>query len=266
MEQYRNNNPQAPLVPNPLYAQYSKLGGALLFFVVLWIIGVALSALSLLAQAPYFLETLSDAFAYGENLIGIEILCSLVFSVAYIVLLTCTIVMVFTKKRGFLTILCVLVFMALLLIIFEFIVAAVYPGILTAQDFAQGIVGTVRDILILVYFVRSVRVRTYMGSDEYLRSCPFTRWATPPRAIEPYMAGYVSPYAFGANVQPVQTGSPVNRPVQANPVPVQASPVQASQPILTTLPPAAWYPDPATPGYICWWDGQRWLLESRRPQ
>jgi len=31
-------------------------------------------------------------------------------------------------------------------------------------------------------------------------------------------------------------------------------------------PPAGWYPDPADPGLVCWWDGDRWFPETRRPR
>lgn len=35
-------------------------------------------------------------------------------------------------------------------------------------------------IVVSIYFSKSVRVRTYMGSDEYLKKSVFNRWASPP--------------------------------------------------------------------------------------
>jgi hypothetical protein len=39
--------------------------------------------------------------------------------------------------------------------------------------------------LVRLYFMRSVRVRTYMGTDAYITQCPFTRKVRPPQPAVP---------------------------------------------------------------------------------
>ena len=40
-------------------------------------------------------------------------------------------------------------------------------------------------VLFHLYFTRSVRVRTYMGTDAYITHCPFTRKVEPPKPAVP---------------------------------------------------------------------------------
>ena len=49
-----------------------------------------------------------------------------------------------------------------------------------------GLVGVnVFFFILRSYLIRSVRVRTYMGTDEYITKCPFTRHVTPPKPAVP---------------------------------------------------------------------------------
>ncbi|MCL2150608.1 MAG: hypothetical protein FWH50_00050, partial [Coriobacteriia bacterium] len=46
MNQYQPESPGYSRVPNPLYAKYVQMGGALLFFVIWFWIGIGLAVLS----------------------------------------------------------------------------------------------------------------------------------------------------------------------------------------------------------------------------
>ena len=252
MGQNEEPRSEARVIPNSLYLMYSKLGGWLKFFVVLYIIAIPSFALALLPTIVDSMVTIPRLYQIGESFLANALIFALLSSVITLALLIAFVVMVFQKNRCFFTPLIILVLMDIPINVLMAIMSYKYPEFFSI---GSSIFRFALEILFLGYFIKSVRVRTYMGTDEYLTKGPFSRLILllfkPPVPEEPYRVVseelYQAVYAGANEVQPT-----------FNQVPVAPFPLPP--------PPAGWYPAPELPGHVRWWDGQAWVIESTRPQ
>lgn len=260
MEPYQNAYPSQGRVRNPLFDHYNKLGGALLFFYVIYIIGICLSVIVMLAYTPNMLSVLPWLTNSGFGSVATILVVTSLAALVQLVLLIGVVITISTRNRHFLTLLVIATIIELLAVILGFVLRAGSSGMGSSSSVGQDLFGIVRDVLILVYFCKSVRVRTYMGSDEYLTRGFLTSWVTPPLPVEPYLVAPVAPVSAPYTPQPAQTYASAATP---------ATPVAPVAPAVVVVPDsgvaAGWYQDPIDPEYTCWWDGQQWLPNTRKP-
>jgi len=173
--------------------QYRKLGGWLLLFVIVSI-PAALAGLFMAITMFGFAMTESQSY-FGEILKYLDFMSTLVWvvlpavlSYAAIMLIICTVQLCFRKKRFLRS--------CQWMVIGSVIFYLIYLVILTYkwQDspdtdllflplaYAPTAVGPG---LLMLYFTKSVRVRTYMCSDEYLRLAFFAKKVKGPEPAVP---------------------------------------------------------------------------------
>lgn len=154
--------------------KYQKLGGWLLFFVICW-------GLAALFGLYNVFSTLSTIVQYGRFFGAIQFLSlfvsglSSVFSIAVDVFIMLSII---KKNPKFLRLYQILVVansaFGLLSILISGAATGFYNAPIVIGTFIGVIIGcAVGLILMTMYFCKSVRVRTYMGSTEYLDSALF---------------------------------------------------------------------------------------------
>ena len=165
-------------VANP---EYKKMGGWLLFFMVINIISgvynVIYSGIYTLATTAPYLEYIS-AFG-GGGLSGIVIFSCIVALVVGVLALV-FVYFVFKKNPIFLKFYQIVQIVSIVLSIVMLIglnaaigdmgMSISDTGINVAPSIIGGIVGLV---LMTMYYCKSVRVRTYMGSDEHIKNALF---------------------------------------------------------------------------------------------
>lgn len=168
-------------IPHP----YHQLGGWLKFFVwsipIVWIILAILYGSEILRLMKYIEETKSwidsiDSGAYDEmmregksyfTMLWLAIGMVIIFAVVEITQISMKIKEknpIFLKRYVQITIFN-LVGYIILFFFFSF----------DSEDKIDFIYAVISAIVWYIYFTKSVRVRTYMGSDEYLRLCPLSK-------------------------------------------------------------------------------------------
>ena len=259
MEQNQNqdHNPNTVTAPNPQYEKYSQMGGWLLFLVILAVIDILFKLWSLFTSYPALISLTPSIFELESPVLNLVTVYDLVGIPALTILSFLTIVMILRRHRSFLTFFSFCVIIGLLSLIMIFVAGSAYPESLTVNTAVLGFIGFVISFLVLLYFATSVRVRTYMGNDEYITKSLFTRGVKPPQPIEPFSTLYLE----GSFASPVPSGGTASAPTPAQ---VNKPEQTDATPEPEASPPPGWYKDPASPENICWWDGQQWLLESRR--
>ena len=181
---YNYSNQPEPYVPHMYEAHpYQKIGG--------WMLAVEVTvALHLLfAGLKVFGQVTQSASS------SIIVLLSCVFAVLTVLPQICLLM----QKTGFLRLYHITVIVRFVIIAVQ-IGSQLYaifsdPARSTSTPFAMInggalIANIVLPILIefiicRLYFTRSVRVRTYMGTDAYITQCPFTRRIKPPQPAVP---------------------------------------------------------------------------------
>lgn len=163
---YQPHSYAQPTVEHP---EYQQLGGWLLFFTICW----GISALSELASLVPVFQSLGSitTFGFGSRLVlpMLLVLLTTLLSIAICVLM---VVLIVKRNQMFLR----LYQIASLAEMATGLLSAVAMGFAVSQygvgDFGISIGGGMGSILGLVlmtmYFCKSVRVRTYMGSTDYL--------------------------------------------------------------------------------------------------
>jgi hypothetical protein len=159
------------------HEKYSNMGGWLLVFTIWNFIFVPISLWNLLIGFPI----IEGLFYNGHDAVGIicvfsqiVLLCIAVFHVLYIV-------KVFQRNPSFLRVWQI----GTILIIINVLLVVVVTGMLDADssvlsEINGNVTGNVLRFLLLTwYYCKSVRVRTYMGSDEYINKAIFA-YKTPP--------------------------------------------------------------------------------------
>ncbi|MDR2615149.1 MAG: DUF2569 domain-containing protein [Oscillospiraceae bacterium] len=149
---------------------YKRLGGWLAFFWIVNILstGIAIIALPGLLASSQFAEAMRSEYSAYLTAATIIAVVSIALSVAFIVLL-------FKKHPSF-------------ALIYEIgclisVASSLSPLLVGAFDFSR-ILGSILGFAIWEAYIRnSVRVRTYMGSGEYLLRTLFARSASPEPAV-----------------------------------------------------------------------------------
>ena len=234
-------DPELDALPTPLKEKYSKMGGWLLFFVVLIIIYIAICTVALILFFPLMLEIIPFLFKVDKIFLGVELLCVLIGMTAQVIILINIVVMIFKRRKKFLSVFIACIIVYLCALILDFHLATTYPELFPTYNIIRDAIWFVANILVLVYFMMSIRVRTYMGNIK-LTSAP----------------AVVLTAAQAAPLTPKATAETATAPT------IESIALPMPEPV-TPLSPG-WYKNPASPENICWWDGQHWHLESRRPK
>jgi hypothetical protein len=158
---------------------YKKLGGWLMFFVVCYFLGALGSLLSLIPSIG-----MMSAFGYilPGGIAGLLVFVFVItfgFSIAIGIILP---VMIIRRDKRFLFVYHIgsLITIALSLLV-TIILGIALAGYGTGSMLIPSMAGTVAGVIIMtLYYCKSVRVRTYMGTDAYIKENPFTRNLTPP--------------------------------------------------------------------------------------
>jgi len=172
------------------------LGGWLLFVVIANIIGVVVDAVISLTGIFETIELFGDMRDYGsyypenfETALYVTFIGELV-GMLTIVFTILFLVQVFQRKPSFLR----FHQLGLLVGLFYTLFVAIIPNIMLGVESATGIgtfVGSIGGFfLFALYMSKSIRVRTYMGSDEYMHKAIFAFKNQPPLNMPPSQHGY----------------------------------------------------------------------------
>ena len=194
MNQYQPESPGYSRVPNPLYAKYVQMGGALLFFVIWFWIGVGLAVLS---TGSILLAWFNQNSTFG-TIIGLVypntflLVFTTITSIIYMIIKCVAYSRINSRKGMFITLLVACEVLNICSSVISTIVTIVLGYGFNSSTFMQNITPTVINCLIIMYFVLSVRVRTYLGSDEYITGDFFAKLLKlrPPIPVEPYLVSY----------------------------------------------------------------------------
>jgi hypothetical protein len=182
------------LVPNPLHLKYSSVGGYLQLIIVIFGLSVLRLAGSTISHIAFYISNQANIVSGS----GVSLVYSYGLSVLRISLLILFLAALLKKQKHFVAFYCSL----LLIRIISFISGLVRTGgymLQTDENLSQllptlGISLIVEVITIVVglatlyYLLTSVRVRTYMGTDEYLPKWLPSRWFKSPQPIDPFIA------------------------------------------------------------------------------
>ena len=157
---------------------YSKIGGWLLFFVIVNIISVARALLIVKNEITGSVDILQYAYGNISTALIINIIAQ-VTTFAALVLAVMWIIQVFQRKTMFLRILQIESIIMTASYILSFIAISIigfenYDGNVISTN-TSVLVGTVAGFFLMtLYYCKSVRVRTYMGTDEYMNKAIFS--------------------------------------------------------------------------------------------
>jgi len=164
------------------YEGYRKMGGWLLFFVICGILGIVMNIVTLFREVATYSEnagllravsgsikTALNLALYGQIIIALGVVFQIVF-----------IVNIFQRKPPFLRFYQISAIVLLCASIISFFIPA---GMIGFDAFAgnvmsqvvSGLIGSIVGFFLLTYYYcKSRRVRTYMGSDEYMAKALFS--------------------------------------------------------------------------------------------
>ena len=180
---------------NPKFKKYSQIGSISVLYILVTSIAAFFSLLLNLIYFTDYCAAVFWSFLFGHFETGLVLAGDIVASILPAVLMALVIIMLLAKRRSFLTVLCFSVVIDLLIIILRVILSARYPIYGLDDPLSTSIIRVVCNVLIVVYFATSTRVRTYMGNDTYLTKGLLTRWIKPPQPVEPYLAVPANPPA-----------------------------------------------------------------------
>jgi len=171
--------------PTPLQTElhpYQKLGGWLLFFTIIPLIALPFGLFTQIRNL--------SRFSYTQDLAGILYLLAKVIYFVNLGFALAGSVMVIRRKPRFLRVRQINLFIAALQIILtharSVIIADEAAALMSIVIPIMAIIVVPFEMyLVLLYYFRSVRVRTYMGSDEYLRLAFFTKKIKGPEPAVP---------------------------------------------------------------------------------
>lgn len=152
---------------------YRTIGGWLLVFLICYVVGGIYDIVNAIRYFDY-----ARALGFVLNLSGLGWVTTCLVVVA-IVTIVCAIVtfifcyMAYQRNPAFLK---VFEIYNIVLIIAMLVLASIYAvaGLDSLSLWASAIGSIVGFLLMVLYFSKSVRVQTYLGSDDYKREAPFT--------------------------------------------------------------------------------------------
>jgi len=173
-------NSYAPVPAQPYYQAmpqthpYQKIGGWLRFFQVMMIISLSLYGLLIPIN---LLQVMIDSMTWAE-------FAKDTFTNLLSALMMFPTIQLLSRKPSFLMMYHVFFLINLVSFPLQLIFLHNYSdldGLTQVFTWVFAIIFSVGGFIIYrLYYTRSVRVRTYMGTDEYITKCPFTRGVTPP--------------------------------------------------------------------------------------
>ena len=174
----------APAPKEYMYAAhpYQKLGGWLLLFTIIPFIALPFGLFTQIRDL--------SQFSYARDLAGtLYLLAKVIYFVNLGFNLTGS-VMVIQRKPWLLRVRQINLLIAVLQIIITYTRSAIIADeaaalMAIAMLVMAIIIGPIELYLFMLYYFRSVRVRTYMGSDEYLRRAFFTKKIKGPEPAVP---------------------------------------------------------------------------------
>lgn len=195
--------PQQPLYQISQQKDYSSLGGWLLFFVILQFFSIASVITSLIKALPKFIPDLVFHPGTYEVLIAIAYM----FSFFVIPLYITALVLILQRNPLFLRVFqwtAMIAFIGNLLQISALMSLLAYARFHHIAPLMIGQITTTFSglaglLLMTLYYCKSIRVRTYMGNDEYMNKAVFSFKQPPlqPQAHYPH-----APYAYHPQAQP----------------------------------------------------------------
>ena len=205
MDQYQNRNPEPFYVPNPYFAKYSQMGGWLLVFVIIFLFGLIPSCFTLIGD----LSQLFFSFLLTNDYSGFDLLSqlfSLFISLLYLAPKTIAYINIMRKKGIFITILISYELVRILCVSFLVFLFYDHETIYSVIIVIITAPSILYNIIAIFYLTWSVRVRTYMGSDEYITKDPLMRLirVKAPKPEAPYKAVHNSNPVFQSLLAPCQ--------------------------------------------------------------
>ena len=162
------------------HPEYQKMGGWLLFFMIINIIAAVYSFVSVITSCSVTGEAMEMMAAFGMGDLQGIMMFSMVEMVVVAILELIFVYFVFSKNVSFLKFYQIVQILSIVLSVILIIAAnSVFgnygytlaeAGINVAPSLVGGILGL---ILMTMYYCKSVRVRTYMGSTEYQKRALF---------------------------------------------------------------------------------------------
>jgi len=228
MNQYQTTSPDYSMVPNPLYAKYVQMGGALLFFVIWFWLGLGLVVLSTVGiliawlSQNSMMKVIEGSLYPGTFLLVFVTITSIIYMIIKFIAYS----RINSRKGTFITLLIVCEALNICSNIIVAIVSIILGSGFSYNVPRQTIISTVINCLIITYFVLSVRVRTYLGSDKYITDVFFAKLfkLKPPIPVEPYLVSYhPNPYQQGQTVPCQQQAPYSSNQLQTPPTPPDPS-------------------------------------------
>jgi len=176
--------------------QISRIIGfiVLAFYSLMWLLGSLGSLGALLMPADMLEEILLDSGAYAGDLAQVmEIMPIMATLIVLLTTLQVAFIMNLVSKGQLLkrnakflrTYETMLIVLLVGLLIFDFMLIFLMGPTIILRSLLITVAIVAAAAGFLLYAVRSVRVRTYMGSDEYIKRSIFTRNVTPPTPAVP---------------------------------------------------------------------------------
>ena len=179
--------PYAAYTPYPYDPQthpYKKIGGFLMFLLVSTVIGFAMTPLAILLFV--FLTRMMGELDPELAAMFTGQIISMTFTMAISLVGSIPAIQLLRRKTNFLTLYHIItiggwaVLPVQLLFLWHQSAAVLSPWGFVSSAAYGLVIGIITFILYRMYYTKSVRVRTYMGTDAYITQCPFTRGVAPP--------------------------------------------------------------------------------------
>lgn len=152
---------------------YKKLGGFLAFIVYGNYVAAALMAIYPIVAIVQLFALSSQYGSYGSAVVGAAIVPLIILLVVYVALAIFLCWWATQLKNRNPAFLKIYHYFGCIALVIEFVVLIATGN--AVSGFLYLILGALGLLLWTLYYMKSVRVRTYFGTDEYLRQSPFTK-------------------------------------------------------------------------------------------
>ena len=229
MDQQQGGSPQLFYIPNQYYTKYSQMGGWLLVFMVFFFMGLIFTCYSYISG--FFLLILAIMQISDDSwMIMLDQYASIIIALMYFIPKTIAYINIMKKKPRFISLLIFsesirIVSVIITLVLIFYFLEPVYNSIIIMIA-APPILFNITAIFYLTW---SIRVRTYMGSDDYITKVLLMRLlrVKAPKPEAPYKAVHNTNPIYQSLLAPCQQAPmPPNQP-------------QAPMPLDQSQPPPA---------------------------
>ncbi len=162
---------------------YTRMGGWLLFFVIINIISLVTASINIIRDFVVITEELEYASREYTKVINLIIIGDII-AIASLTMILLYIIQIFSRKRLFLRFEQLARILSVTSVVFTSILPCIIVDVRYFESlFSQaisGIIGTCLGLFLMtLYYCKSIRVRTYMGSTEYIDKA-FFKFKEPP--------------------------------------------------------------------------------------